>query len=435
MKDPRPGSYELVLDEAERLDGKLTALVPDGPTIVLRGGTIIDGKGGRIARGSVVVKGDRIVSVGAEPATLPPDAEIRDVSGLTVLPGLMDAHIHPNGTASTDPYRSHLAPSEEVQIIRGALEIGQVLASGVTTIRALGHGPADHVYAYRQAILEGLIRGPRILTSGWALSQTRGHGDVPELPWEWVEHARPRATFCDGPVECRVAARRNFGEGANLIKVYSSDNRTGRPDFTIPELAAVTDEAHRRGAKVATHAKTYEGVMNALHAGIDTIEHGPAEVYPDLLELMLEKGAYLVPTLATVHRVGIEGKDWGASAKAMERSKRELEGRQKVVALAAAMGIPVVTGSDSGSRAGFGLLSTRELELLVQCGLSPMDAIVAATGTAAAALGLAADVGTIEVGKVADLIVVDGDPLSEIDLFQDRSRLKFVLQSGDPLIY
>ena len=435
MRNPRPGSYDLVLDEAERLDGKLTQLSADEATTVLRGGTIIDGKGGRIERGTIVVRGDRIVSVGAEPASLPPDARIHDVTGLTVLPGLMDAHIHPNGTNTTDPYRFHLTPSEEVKMIRGALEIGQVLASGVTTIRALGHGPADHVYAYRQAILEGLIRGPRILTSGWALSQTRGHGDVPELPQEWVEHARPRATFCDGPVECRVAARRNFGEGANLIKIYTSDNRTGRPDFTVAELTAVADEAHRRGAKVATHSKTYAAVMNALHAGIDTIEHGPAEVHRDLLELMLEKGAYLVPTLATVHRVGVEGREWGSSVKSMERSKRELEGRQKVVAIAAEMGIPIVTGSDAGARAGFGLLSTRELELLVQCGLSPMAAIVAATGTAAAALGLEADVGTVEPGKVADLIVVAGDPLAEIDLFQDRSRLKLVFQAKDPLIY
>lgn len=432
------GSYELTLPEGERLEGKHVQLSADGGITVLRGATVLDGKGGRLADGTVVIEGERITSVSAgapAPGTLPRAARVHDLDGTTLLPGLIDAHIHPRGTLSTDPYRSHLTPSEEVALVRAALELEQTLASGVTTIRHLGHGPAEHAYALRQAVLEGLVRGPRMLASGWALSQTRGHGDVPELPYDWVEHDRPRAAFCDGPLECRVAARRNFGEGADVIKVYTSDNRTGRPDFTVAELAAVVDEAHRRGKKVATHAKTYEGVRNALLAGIDTIEHGPPEPHADLLEMMAERGSFLVPTMATVHRVAVEGRDWGASQASIDRAKRELDGRMRVTEAASRLGIPIVTGSDAGARAGFGLLSTRELALLVQSGLTPMQAVVAATSAAAAALGIAADVGTIEAGKLADIIVVDGDPLREIALLQDRRRLRSVFQSSDPLIY
>jgi len=432
-----PGSFELSLGEGETLDGKLIPLSDNGATTVLRGGAMLDGKGGRIERGTVVIRGERIVSVSPgdpAPGSLPQDARVHDVSKLTVMPGLMDAHIHFMGNASTDPYRSHLWPSEEVKLIRAAFEFHQTLASGITTVRGLGHGPAEHVYALRQARNEGLIHGPRTLTSGWALSQTRGHGDLREFPYDWVEHERPRSAFCDGPLECRVMARRNFGEGADVIKVYTSDNFTGRPDFTIEELEAVTDEAHRRGKKVATHAKTYEGVKNALLAGVDTIEHGPAELHQDLLDLMLDKSAFLVPTMSTVHLIAIEGQEWGLKQPTIDRARRELEGRQKVVRKASELGIPIVTGSDTGARSNFGILATRELALLVDSGLTPMQAVVAATGIAAKALGLASDVGTLEPGKLADIVVFDGDPLADIKVLQDRTNLRLVFQSRDPLI-
>jgi imidazolonepropionase-like amidohydrolase len=347
------------------------------------------------------------------------------------MPGMMDAHIHFMGEQHTDSFRVYLAPSDEVKFIRAAFELYQTLASGVTTVRGLGHGPAEHCYALRAAVREGLIVGPRLLTSGWALSQTRGHGDVPHLPYEWVEHARPRSLFCDGELECRRAVRRNFGEGADVVKVYTSENRSGSPNFTVAELSAITDEAHRRGARVATHAKTYEGVRNALLGGVDTIEHGTPEVHEDLFEMMLDRGSFLVPTMATVHRVAYEGSEWGVSAAAIESAKRELDGRQTMVRAAHEWGIPIATGSDAGARAGFGLLATRELELLVDVGLTPMEAITASTSVSAAALGLDANLGALQVGKLADIVVVDGDPLSDIRLLQDRSRVKFVVQSHD----
>jgi imidazolonepropionase-like amidohydrolase len=433
---PHPQTFELT--DGEALDAKLIGLEPGQAMTEVRGGTVLDGLGGRMEHATIVIRGDRIVAVrpaSSERNDDPRPARVVDASGMTVMPGMVDAHIHFLGHTTTDPYRAHFTPSEGVKFVRAAFELYQALAYGFTTVRGLGHGQAEHIYALRQAKLEALIRGPRVLTSGWALSQTRGHGDVPELPWDWVEHERPRSAFCDGELECRIAARRNFGEGADLIKVYTSDNRTGRPDFTVDELAAIADEAHRRGRKVATHAKEYEGVRNALLAGIDTIEHGPARVHHDLIGMMLERGAYLVPTLATVHRVATEGAAWDAAPTAIERARYELDGRREFVHAAHAAGVKIATGSDAAVRAGFGLLAARELALLVECGLSPMQAVVAATSDAHQALGLAEDVGSLEPGKLAELVVVDGDPLDDISLLQDPRRIHNVLQVRDPLTF
>ncbi|MCV0384672.1 MAG: amidohydrolase family protein, partial [Erythrobacter sp.] len=283
--------------------------------------------------------------------------------------------------------------------------------------------------ALREAKRLGLLRGPRMQTSGWALSQTRGHGDVPSLPYEWVEHDRPRSAFCDGELECRKAVRRNFGEGADVIKVYASDNRTGRPNFTVAELEAIADEAHRRKKRVAAHAKTYEGVRNAIVAGIDTIEHGPDEVHQDLIELMLEHGTCLVPTLATVELLAVDGAAWGATPQTIERARREYEGRLEMVAECHRQGVAVAVGSDTGARAGYGRLCTRELELLTLAGMTPKEAICAGTSVSARAMGLDGEIGVLTIGKLADLIVVDGDVEEDIPLLQDRTNLRAILQT------
>ena len=176
-------------------------------------------------------------------------------------------------------------------------------------------------------------------------------------------------------------------------------------------------------------------MRNALLAGIDTIEHGPSRLHPDLIDMMLERGTYLVPTLATVQRVAVEGAAWGSAPAAVDRARRELEGRQEFVRAAHEAGVKIATGSDAAIRAGFGLLAARELALLVECGLSPMQAIEAATSVANEALGLGDDAGSLAPGKLGELLVVDGDPLADIGLLQDPRHIQTVLQSVDPLVF
>lgn len=416
---------------AEMLDGKLIPLDSDSGVTVLTGGAVYDGQGNFYPQGSVEIVGNRVSRVSAEALAIPNQARVVDVSGCTVLPGLIDCHIHFMGKTTTDSARSAIFPSRDVKFFRAALEVYQTLASGVTTVRALGHGRPDDTYALREAVESGLINGPRILTSGWAISQTRGHGDARPMPYEWVEEHRPRAAFADGPLEVRKLVRRNFGEGADVIKVYTSDNRTGRPDFTLEELEVIVEEAHRRGKRVAAHAKTYEGVRNALLAGIDTIEHGPSEVHSDLIELMLERDATLVPTLATVHLLAFEGEKWSATPETIDRTRREYEGRLEVIAAAAHAGVRIAAGSDTAARANYGTLLARELRLLTEAGLTPGESVVAATGASAQALGIDNAIGTLAPGMLADIVVFDGDLASDLARLEDRSNIRSILQTSE----
>lgn len=422
--------HDLDMEPWELLDSKLVGLSESSGTTVIKGGRVLDPNSHEIIDATLVIRGNKIDTVTSEPVDVSDDAQVIDATGATVLPGLIDCHIHFMGKTSTDPYAAYLNPSSNLKFVRAALELYQTLASGVTTVRALGHGPAEHAYALRRGVELGLIRGPRILTSGWALSQTRGHGDVPSLPYDWVEQDRLRAAFVDGELECRREVRRNFGEGADVIKVYTSDNSTGRPNFTGAELAAIVDEAHRRGRKVAAHAKTYEGVRNAVLAGIDTIEHGPSVVYPDVLEMMAERKTVLVPTLATVHLLAFEGERWGASPDTIARCQREYAGRLENVAAALEASVPVAMGSDTAARSGYGRLSTQEVALLTEAGMSPEEALVAATAGSAKAIG-ATSLGKLQVGHLADVVVCNGDLSKDISLLRDRNNIRYIFQTMD----
>ena len=192
----------------------------------------------------------------------------------------------------------------------------------------------------------------------------------------------------------------------------------------------MVDEAHLRGKRVAVHAESYDGIHNALLAGVDTIEHGPTELDPKLLELMRAKGVYLVPTLVYQEQIIRQAAAVRSGPAEIENAKRKIAGRHLVIAEARRLGIPIVVGSDCGRAGGHGVLAAREIALLIEAGLEPGEAIGAATATAAECLGLGEELGTVAPGKLADLIIVDGDPEREPALLQDRARLRHVLQSG-----
>ena len=310
--------------------------------------------------------------------------------------------------------------------------------AGFTTARDLGlPGSALDL---KFAINEGLILGPRILTAGTVFSETGGEGDVPELPYEWVKKNQPKGTFCDGPYNCRKAVRLNFREGADLVKIFaSSGNLSGRyswpphPNFTVEEIEAMADEAHRRGKKIAAHALGDEAIRNSLLGGVDTIEHSGVISDYSLLDMMAEQGVILVPTLSVYYFFETEGEKWNCFSGGIERARGLRDDAQKMVRQARARGVKIALGTDIGTTYGVGQ-NAKELELLVRAGLTNMEALMAGTSVAAEALGLEQDIGTLEEGKLADLLILDKDPLQDITCLLNKENIKRIAKSHDPLV-
>lgn len=402
--------------------------------------TVIDGTGAApLPDAAVVLRGDRIAEVlsGGARSRLPtePSAESLDLTGRFLTPGLIDCHVHLYGSVGRDAFRRSIEPYPSVRILRAARDANRVLAAGFTTVRHLGHGDPRHTQGVKDAIAKGLIAGPRMLTSGWAISQTGGHGNSRAWPYHLVEELRPRSAFCDGPDACRKFVRRVLGDGADCIKIYttegvisSPDRQLDIPNFTLAEIEAMTDEAHRRGARVAAHATGLAGALNAVRGGVDTLEHGPSALDGELVELLTERGTTLVPTLSVFEWASTDGPSDGLPGWAAERAASWLPGRRAMARAAAVAGVTVAVGTDSGG-APRGGRNAAELVALVSAGFSPLEAIRAATQSSAHALGIGEDVGTIEAGKRADLLVLRADPSRDVGVFCDPTALELIIQS------
>jgi imidazolonepropionase-like amidohydrolase len=416
-----------------------------GQTTILSGVRLIDGTGAPPRDNmTLVIEGDRITSIGAADGAerAGPGARRIDGSGLTVIPGLFDCHIHFTGDTDLNSVVRY-SPNvwEPYRGIVTVWDVARALEAGCTTVRALGHGTAEQVYGLRRAVAEGLIPGPRILTSGWAISQTGGHGDPHFLPHEITQKYRPRSAFADGPVECRRLVRQNLGDGADCIKIYTTggslvaavDVKGIVPNFTVEEIRAMTDEAHAQRVHVAAHANAVEGVRNAVLGGVDTIEHG-GEIGDDaeLLEMMVERGTYLDPTLKILEVLTTQGPELGVRPYGVDAAKRMLEHEMGYIKRALDMGIKVICGTDTAlyDRGD----NARELGLLVESGFSPMEAIVAATKTSSEALRIDQHVGTLAVGKVGELLALTTDPLADIHSLRDKENIKWIFKSRDQLI-
>jgi imidazolonepropionase-like amidohydrolase len=322
-----------------------------------------------------------------------------------------------------------------VQLIRASRDANLVLRSGFTTVRDLGHGDPEHALALKSAIAEGLVAGPRMLMSGWAISQTGGHGNIRAWPYDLVERLRPRSAFCDGPDECRAFVRRILGDGADCIKVYategvisSPDHQIDIPNFTLAELEAITDEAHRQGARVAAHATGLEGALQAVRAGVDTLEHGPHEPNEELARMMAEQGTVLVPTLSVFSWAAAEGMTDGIPDYAVQRAAGWLPGRRAMARMAADAGVILAVGSDSGGPPRGGR-NAEEVVALVDAGLTPLEAISAATYGGAKALGWDGRIGAVSARQRADLVAWRTDPASDPSVMTNAANVAFVMQS------
>lgn len=406
--------------------------------IAIHGAKLIDGRGAEpIDDAVVLIEEKEIVGVGRQgEIEIPPDAEVLDATGKTVMPGLIDAHVHIMIT-EFDIQRRLTTPFsftfyEAVQNMRATLE------AGVTTVRDAGG--AD--LGVKLAVERGLIAGPRLVISVGALSQTGGHGDdyTPvgiDVPLFVPYPGRPNL-ICDGPDEARKATRMAIRAGADVIKILSSGgvlSPTDEPDvahFCMDELRAIVEEAHAAHKRVMSHAQSKAGILNALKAGVESIEHG---IYVDdeCIEVMLAQGSYLVPTLyAPLAVLEVAERTGRMPEYAIRKTKQVIEVHQENVARAAEAGVKITMGTDSGID-GHGS-NARELTLLTKVGLSPMQAIVASTRTAAECLSLGDKTGTLETGKLADVLIVDGDPLADIEVLEDKSRIEVVMKEGQIVI-
>jgi imidazolonepropionase-like amidohydrolase len=401
--------------------------------LALVGGKLIDGTGVEPLDDSVLLIDEKVIAgVGrAGHLPIPPGAQVLDASGKTVMPGLIDAHVHM--LAEGYGLERMLAAPFSYAFFKAAEHLRATLEAGVTTVRDAGG--AD--LGVKLAVEHGLVAGPRLVISVGALSQTGGHGDS-YLPSGFeLDQPYPGAPrlVCDGADEARKATRLAIRAGADVIKIMASGGVLSVVDdldasqFSAGELAVIVGEAHAAHRRVMAHATSKAGILNALRAGVESIEHG---VFADdeCIDELLARGAYLVPTLSAAILVKEAAEQRGQPLPDHVRRKGEryIESHLRSVARAAEAGVKIALGTDAGV-AGHGH-NARELALLAEAGLSPMQAIVAATQTAAECLALEDRVGTLQPGKLADILVVDGDPLADIRVLQNKDRIETVIKDG-----
>jgi imidazolonepropionase-like amidohydrolase len=398
----------------------------------LTGARLFDGTGAPAREGAAVLVEDGIIRyVGDASQPCPDGARQLDVGRRTLMPGLIDAHTHASGRIPPVLRGAEaVLPGTAAHFLQA--ELRGYLRRGVTTIRVTGSQGLAPQEA-RQAMRYGAFRGARVLTCGKIISATapggRFYGDM--------------YREADGPDDVRRAAREQIRAGADFIKVMTTGARSNEmedPDplqLTEAELAAVADEAHRLGYRVSAHAEGLDGCAAAIRHGADTVEHGMyLHERPDLLEAMAAAGQVLVPTLSGYYwMAGLGDVVDPAGAEAVpemppmltELAHHNLDEGAASMRAARQAGVKIALGSDMSLATGL------EIQRMVHHGLSAAEALTAATGTAAEALGLQQHIGTVETGKLADLVIVDGDPVGEPGLLTDPKRIWLVLQLGVPV--
>ena len=406
--------------------------VPARPAVFV-GARLLDGRSPDAIADGVIVTDDkgRIVSAGpAATVSVPKDADRIDVSGLTLLPGIIDCHVHLS--LRLEPVADQVQRSATDLVVR-ALGAGRdFLEAGVTTVRDAGYTPAG----IKRAFASGAFPGPRTQVSCTPLSQTGGHGDgwTPSGVVLDAEISDLPSGIADGVDAVRRATRLQIRAGADWIKVMATGgvlSAADSPDasqFTVDEIRAIVEEAHASGIRgTFAHAEGTAGIKNALRAGITSIEHGDL-IDDEGIDLMLERGVPLIPTFNINFELMDEDRVASGDVPpwAIEKMRYLFDKQQVNFRHAVDRGVRVVMGTDSFS----GMYPPAELSYMAQFGLGAFGAIQAATNNAAALLGLSDVVGTLEAGKSADMIAVSGDPLADPELWRDAARIVLVVQGG-----
>jgi imidazolonepropionase-like amidohydrolase len=388
----------------------------------------------------VIVEGSRITAIGSiGEITLPNDALVIDASHCTLMPGLIDAHVHVAAfnCLTFNNYRvATFEVSPQLQMFYSLYHSQLCFERGFTTLRDMGRGTPYGGYttelcALRDAINAGIVPGPRLIVSA-RIMITGSHFDLLTLP---RAAKREPAFTADGPWELRKLTREHIRIGCDVIKTCVSGGMASKSEYDVrnmtqEELDAIVDEAHAFNKQVAVHCFTAEGQRMCIKAGADTIEH---MVYTDddAIGRIKESGRYVTPTLLHRSDLAIERRREHGAAEGLIRSMKEIQPscfetfqRMHAAGVRIAMGTDTTIDPEMGENA-------RELAMYVELGMSPMEAIKTATRNAAEAIGMLHQIGTVEVGKLADLIVVDGDPSENIQALQDRDRIKLVMKEGE----
>jgi imidazolonepropionase-like amidohydrolase len=389
----------------------------DHPTTVFRAGRLIDGTTSEVLRDQAIVvdSGTGTITRVAPAAELQQDAEVIDLGDSTVLPGLIDCHVHLVFSASTFALGDVLADSDQQLLLRGVAAARQAIRAGVTTVRDLG-GRGGATFRLRDAIEGGLIAGPRVLAAGSPITITGGHCHFLGLE-------------ADGEAAVRVAARSQLKAGANCLKIMSTGGHMtpgtnrNRAQYSVQEIAAAVDEAARAHVTVAAHGLGTDGIRNAVRAGVNTIEHcqwigfdGSMAFDEAVAYAMAEHRIAFVPTL-------------GPRQPTLTPLREQIFAAMRQ---ARAMGVPIAAGTDAGvSNRPFDTLPQEMESMVSDLGLSPLEAIHSATAEAARAIGVADQVGTLQAGRTADMLVVDGDPSKNIG---DLQLVQMVIKGGRKVV-
>lgn len=407
------------------------------PTVVLKAARLFDGKSKTLtANGVVVVQGDKIVDVGSN-VSAPSDAQVIDLGDATLSPGFMDAHTHLTFDYSGDYNKTrlgHVSSNVSEHALHSTIYARATVEAGFTTVRDVGSGFVNSTefvdVALRNAINKGFVVGPRMLVATKGVGATGSHFDMTNGYRDMLFGVEPGFNWgiADGPDEIRKLVRFEVKNGADVIKaavsggVLSLADEVDVPQFTPDEMKALVDETHRLRKKLAVHCHGDQAAKEAIAAGVDSIEHG-SFLKPDTLAMMKTKGTYLVPTLMATEWILPKLTQYPPAVQ--EKAKAASAARSDMFRNAVKAGVKIAFGTDAavfphGQNA-------KEFKLMVDLGMAPADALISATSAAADLLGVGPRVGTLEKGKLADVIAMPGDPISDITATE---RVSFVMKEG-----
>ena len=391
---------------------------------VFKDATIIDGHGGTpIEKAFLLVEGEHIVGMGnSQDLKIMPDDQVIDCSDKYIIPGLIDCHVHMDLHGFGDTFQENLV-EDKLRTLRAAQEMTATLRAGFTTVRNVGS--VNHIdFAVKAGIEAGYFPGPRILTAGRIISMT----------CSGTEYFDGMYRVADGVDACRQAAREQLKAGADFLKlmatgaVMNPGGVPGAPQLNVDEIRAIVEEGLKLGKHTAAHAHAAQGIQNAVAAGVRTIEHGTM-ANDAAIDAMAEAGAYLVPTLA-LHEI-FETHAENIPAFMLEKSRQMQQEYVGIVKKAVKAGVKIAMGTDAGTNYNYHGNNAAEIVYLVEKGiLSPLAAITTATQSAAKAIMLDDELGTLEIGKLADMVVLNADPIKNIHVLIDPGMISAVFKGG-----